>query len=154
MRPSWQRTASPAFARKREFIPIALESSPATTIVKISVLPMRMTEALATAAQEPPKATACVGPRWRAARHDLFRDFAAAIAARNDAARHPGRATKFTQACAQLGGHATIPWCPRGMEIRAEGLGLPRADFAQMQKLKNVFDPQRHLSPGRFVGGI
>src|SRR5580658_3930999 len=32
----------PAWARKREFIPIALASSPATTIVKISVLPMRI----------------------------------------------------------------------------------------------------------------
>jgi FAD/FMN-containing dehydrogenase len=32
--------------------------------------------------------------------------------------------------------------------------GLPRADFAQMLKLKKVFDPAGVLSPGRFVGGI
>jgi len=39
----------PAFSRKREFIPIALLASPATTIMKISVLPARMKEVLAEA---------------------------------------------------------------------------------------------------------
>src|SRR5208282_3336272 len=41
----------PAWNRQREFIPIALASSPATTIVKMSILPTRMTDALAAARQ-------------------------------------------------------------------------------------------------------
>jgi glycolate oxidase FAD binding subunit len=36
-----------AFGRKREFVAIALESSPGTTILKLSVLPSRMNEILA-----------------------------------------------------------------------------------------------------------
>jgi FAD/FMN-containing dehydrogenase len=32
--------------------------------------------------------------------------------------------------------------------------GLERADIAQMQKVKKVFDPASVLSPGRFMGGL
>jgi len=57
-------------------------------------------------------------------------------------------------ACAALGGHATIPWCPTEWKSALKVWGLPRADFAQMLKLKKVFDPAGVFSPGRFVGGI
>jgi len=33
-------------------------------------------------------------------------------------------------------------------------LGPSRQDFVLMQRMKNVFDPQNVLSPGRFAGGI
>src|SRR5580692_2427351 len=46
-----EETLLPVWNREREFIPIALASSPATTIVKMSVLPMRMKDALAAARQ-------------------------------------------------------------------------------------------------------
>jgi glycolate oxidase FAD binding subunit len=57
-------------------------------------------------------------------------------------------------ACAELGGHSTIPWCPAEWKSTLKIWGLPRADFPEMQKLKGVFDPRGVLSPGRFVGGI
>jgi glycolate oxidase FAD binding subunit len=57
-------------------------------------------------------------------------------------------------ASAELSGHSTIPWCPAEWKSKLKIWGLPRADFAQMQKLKRVFDPYGVLSPGRFVGGI
>jgi glycolate oxidase FAD binding subunit len=44
-----EKALAAAFARKREFIPIALASSPATTIVKISVLPAKIADMLAAA---------------------------------------------------------------------------------------------------------
>ncbi len=43
------RARAAAFAFKREFIPIALVSSPATTIVKISVLSARLKDVLSAA---------------------------------------------------------------------------------------------------------
>jgi glycolate oxidase FAD binding subunit len=68
------------------------------------------------------------------------------------------RSAKVTDAiyaaCAALGGHLTIPWCPTEWKSALKIWGPPRADFALMQKVKRVFDPQGVLSPGRFVGGI
>ena len=55
-----------AFALKREFIPIALESSPATTIIKMNVLPRQMSEALANASREADH-NRLLGPQWHAA---------------------------------------------------------------------------------------
>jgi FAD/FMN-containing dehydrogenase len=57
-------------------------------------------------------------------------------------------------ACAALGGHATIPWCPSPWKNGLKVWGLPCDDFAQMLKLKKVFDPDSIFSPGRFVGEI
>ena len=55
----------PAFNRKREFIPIALESSPAASIVKISVLPARMASGLDHAVRAA-ESNSLPGRRWRA----------------------------------------------------------------------------------------
>jgi FAD/FMN-containing dehydrogenase len=57
-------------------------------------------------------------------------------------------------ACSTLGGHATIPWCPSEWKDELKVWGLARADFAQMQKTKTVFDPGGILCRGRFVGGL
>ena len=62
------------FGRKREFIPIALASSPATTIVKMSVLPTRMQELLADATRKLRKRIrSAVGRDGARRRRDLFR---------------------------------------------------------------------------------
>src|SRR3984957_6337646 len=142
-----------AFALKREFIPIALESSPATTIIKISVLPRQMSEALANAAREADNNRL----RWVAmARGSGVVYFAILPTESNDATKRQvlQAADNILAACAALGGHATIPWCPPQWKNELKVWGLPRADFAQMLKLKKVFDPAGIFSPGRFVGGI
>ena len=143
----------PAFNRKREFVPIALASSQAATIMKMSVLPMRMAEALAAAE----RAAESNALPWAAMARGLgVIYFALLPAARNeDAQAHAAAATDAIHAaCAELGGHSTIPWCPAEWKTALKIWGLPRADFPQMQKLMSVFDPQGVLSPGRFVGGI
>ena len=143
----------PAWACKREFIPIALASSPATTIVKMSVLPMRMKEALAAAQ----KAAETNNLRWAAMARGLgIIYFAILPSDHTEEWRH--RVTNATstiqEACAKLAGHATIPWAPAEWKPTLQIWGAPRADAPQMQKLKSVFDPQKILSPGRFAGGI
>jgi len=50
---------------------------------------------------------------------------------------------------------AMLEWCPAEVKTAAGGVwGPPRQDFAQMQRVKNAFDPTGVLSPGRFAGGI
>ena len=144
---------SAAFARKREFVPIALSSSPAATIFKMSVLPTKMPEALT----KPARAAESNRLPWVAmARGVGVIYFALLPAERNEDAKQRAAqaSTEILAACAALGGHATIPWCPAEWKSALKVWGLDRSDFAQMQKLKTVFDPRGVLSPGRFVGGI
>lgn len=142
-----------AFGRKREFVAIALESSPATTILKLSVLPARMKDILAEM-----KASAEANSlRWAAMARGVGVIYAALLPdSRGDEER--GRivrtARQIQTTCARVGGHATIPWCPSEWKLSLQVWGGERADLAQMCKLKPVFDPQGILGAGRFVGGI
>ena len=55
----------------------------------------------------------------------------------------------------EIGASAMLEWCPAEVKRAAGGVwGPARKDFALMQRVKNVFDPQNVLSPGRFAGGI
>ncbi len=144
---------APAWARKREFIPIALASSPATTIVKLSVLPARMKDALA-AAQAAAETNSL--PWVALARGVGVIYFALLPSDQNQDAF--ARAQKTTgamqQAAAKIEGSSTIPWCPAAWKKDLHIWGPDPRNVSQMQKLKSVFDPQNVLSPGRFVGGI
>jgi glycolate oxidase FAD binding subunit len=142
-----------AFGRKREFVPIALSSSPATTILKMSMVPMKMAEALKAAGE----AAQNNHLPWVAmARGVGVIYFAMLPTDRNDETKRLAAqaSNQILAACAELGGHATIPWCPNEWKDVLKVWGLDRPDFAQMQKLKTAFDPHGVLSPGRFVGGL
>lgn len=148
-----QEQIAGAFGRKREFVPIALESSPATTILKLSVLPRRMDEIVTRAGAFADE----VGVRWAAmARGVGVIYFALLPEARDEDAR--SRTARIAEAVmaavAALDGHATIPWCSREWKSSLPVWGRPRADFPQMAKLKKLFDPNRIFAPGRFVGGL
>ena len=67
------RVRAAAFAFKREFIPIALASSPATTIVKISVLPARLKDALVAAIKAANTNTTTLGSHSPKSGCDLLR---------------------------------------------------------------------------------
>lgn len=54
------------------------------------------------------------------------------------------------QALARLGARAVVEYSPAPVDR----WGPPGDDFAVMQKLKQVFDPNGILNPGTFVGGI
>jgi glycolate oxidase FAD binding subunit len=142
-----------AFGREREFVATALESSPATTIVKASVLPSRMKEILT----ELESAGASGSLRWAAMARGVGVIYVTLLpAAHSQEAddRVVRVAGQIRAACEKIGGHATIPWCPAGWKSALKIWGADRADLPLMRKLKAVFDPQGILSPGRFVGGI
>ncbi len=142
-----------AFALKREFIPLALSSSPAVTMLKISVLPRQIAEALTAATRE---AESRHLP-WVAMARGVGVIYFAMLPAESSEAskqRTLQAADNILSASAAVGGHVTIPWCPTAWKNTLKVWGLPRADFAQMLKLKKAFDPDGIFSPGRFVGGI
>jgi glycolate oxidase FAD binding subunit len=143
----------PAWARKREFIPIALASSPATTIVKMSVLPMRMKEALGAAQ----RAAESNNLRWAAMARGLGIIYFAILPSDHteEYRQQVANATsEMQQGCATLAGHATIPWAPAQWKNTLQIWGPARPDAAQMQKIKSVFDPQNILSPDRFASPL
>jgi glycolate oxidase FAD binding subunit len=148
-----EETVRGAFGRMREFVPIALESSPATTIVKMSVLPSRMNDVLGAAA----KAADENNLPWAAMARGVGVIYFALLPAER-AEQALGQvaqvANKMFAACASLDGNATIPWCPGEWKAALNIWGPNRGDFELMRGLKKLFDPGNVLSPGRFAGGI
>jgi len=143
----------PAWTRKCEFIPIALASSPATTIVKISVLHTHMKDALAASSQ----AAETNDLRWAAMARGLGIIYFAVLPSEHSdehRQRVANATTAIQEACAKLAGHATIPWAPAEWKGALQIWGPQRPDFPQMQKVKAVFDPQNILSPGRFAPNL
>jgi glycolate oxidase FAD binding subunit len=142
-----------AWARKREFIPIALAASSAATIVKITVLPSQLSNVLVKAQSY---AENYAVPWAAMARGCGVVYFALLPTARDEDAR-----TRISQAADQIqatsssvGGNSVIPWCPSEWKGTLRIWGPDRGASAPMQKIKKVFDPQGILSPGRFVGGL
>src|SRR5271154_2091409 len=132
--PFTEESLAPAWNRQREFIPIALASSPATTIVKMSVLPTRMKDALAASQ----KAAEDNSLKWVALARGLgIIYFALLPAEQNDETRV--RVEKATNAihdaCARLGDQSTIPWCPTAWKKNLKIWGLENHSFPQMQKV-------------------
>ncbi|MGH9712069.1 MAG: FAD-binding oxidoreductase [Candidatus Acidiferrales bacterium] len=148
-----EKTRPPAFSRKREFVPIALAASPATTIMKISVLPMRMREVLREAAS----AAGANSLPWAAMARGLgVIYFVLLPGERSEEWR--GRTAKVTNeifdVVAKLEGNATVPWAPSEWKAALRIWGPERGDFAQMGKVKKVFDPNGIMAPGRYAGGL
>jgi len=144
-------SAASGFAR--EFVRLALGASPAATIVKMSVLPTRMKDAIANAVSA---ADTNLLPWAAMARGVGVIYFALLPKDRTEEVR--SRVIQATDQilheCAGLVGNATIPWSPSEWKGVLKVWGPERADFDQMRKLKNLFDPHEILSPGRFAGGI
>lgn len=148
-----QDQLQPAWARKREFVPIALAASPAATILKISVLPSQLSDVLVRAQSY---AENYAVPWLAIARGCGIIYFALLPIARDEKARiQISQAADQIQATASsLGGNSIIPWCPGEWKGTLRIWGPDRGASAPMQKIKKVFDPQGILSPGRFVGGL
>jgi glycolate oxidase FAD binding subunit len=139
--------------RLREFVPLALEFSAATTIVKLSVLPSRMPEMLYACAS----AADANELRWAALARGLGVMYVAlpANACEDGVLCRVAQATDAVlEQCARLGGNGSIPWCPVEWKASLKVWGPARADFELMRKLKTVFDPNGVFAPGRFAGGL
>jgi glycolate oxidase FAD binding subunit len=144
---------SAAWSFTREFVPLALGASQAATIVKISVLPTRMKDAIVTAVDA---ANTNLLPWVAMARGVGVIYFALLPKDRSEETR--SRVIQATDQilheCAELGGNATIPWSPSEWKGVLKVWGPQRADLDQMRKIKSLFDPHNIVSPGRFTGGI
>jgi glycolate oxidase FAD binding subunit len=142
-----------SFGRLREFVPIALASSPATVVIRLSTLPTKTRALLAAAAQ----ACHTAGVRWAAMIDGLGTGYIALLPSTRDknaqdAAR---KATdRILGACAEFGGNSSIPWCPSEWKRLLKIWGPERESIEQMRKLKMTFDPAGIFAPGRFAGGI
>lgn len=148
-----EKSLAAAFARKREFVPIALASSPAASVIKINILPSKLNGAF-DAAQKAAEANSL---QWAALARGLGIIYLALLPNTFDDEnlhRVLHATNAIHDACANLGGQSTIPWCPTPWKKNLKIWGPVNSDLAQMQKIKHVFDPQGVLSPGRFVGGI
>jgi glycolate oxidase FAD binding subunit len=53
-----------------------------------------------------------------------------------------------------VGGSAVVEHCPLSIKAGIDVWGDPPQGFDVMRSIKQRFDPQNILSPGRFVGGL
>ena len=141
------------FGRQREFVPIMLESSAATTILKMSVLPSRMADLLGVAGEAADESAV----PWAAMARGVGVIYFALMPEEmtEKTLKKVGEAAnKISVACASLDGNVTIAWCPSEWKPALNIWGPNRSDFELMRKLKKLFDPCDVFSPGRFAGGI
>jgi glycolate oxidase FAD binding subunit len=153
----------PVWGRLREAIPLLLAASPATTIVRVSVLPSRIGEILAAAhrAAERHHLSAATLARGSGAVYVAFlpadsaADSGEAGALKEELlAALAAAATELVDSAAAADGFASVPWSPAPLKSRIPVWGRERADLPLMRRVKKVFDPEGLLSPGRFLGGI
>src|ERR1700683_515584 len=100
-----------AFGRKREFIPIALESCPAAAILKVSMVPRKMNDAVTLAA----RAADEHGVAWAVMARGIGVIYFVLLAQgrdENSRGRVAAIVEKIVAAIAGIDGHAAIPWCP------------------------------------------
>jgi glycolate oxidase FAD binding subunit len=146
-------TAAGVLERVREFVTIALESSEAATIVKLSVLPGHMTRL----AGDVECALRESDLPWAAMLRGVGVIYFALLpkvldeTARNVVVQTTERILAF---CTAVGGNASVPWCPHEWKSSLSVWGKSTGDIEQARKLKKVFDPPGILAPGRFAGGF
>jgi glycolate oxidase FAD binding subunit len=86
--------------------------------------------------------------------------YAAFVPTRSDAAQpasRPEAIAEVFQICGEpeIQASAMLEWCPAELKTSADIVwGPPRPDFELMRRVKQSFDPQNVLAPGRFAGGI
>jgi glycolate oxidase FAD binding subunit len=141
------------WGRLRECLPILLESSPATAILKFSTLPGQFGSLLEQVRR--------ITERHALPHTLLLRGSGVGYLALLPAARNKDSLNRLALACKEFSSagpavdyRVVIPWCPAEIKKAVDVWGPTREDFPLMQKLKAVFDPQGILAPGRFLGGL
>ena len=147
---------SSILVRMREFPRLVLEAVPPAIIFRISVLPTAMTPLIGKLSEIARHRNLNFATLTRAS-GIMYATFFGKEDRASSAAEVAGAAKEVFQICAQPenNAQAMLEFCPADVK-RAVGdvWGQERQDFALMKRVKNVFDPQNVLSPGRFAGGI
>jgi glycolate oxidase FAD binding subunit len=145
---------SSVLARIREFPRLVLESVPSAMIFRLSVLPTAMTPLLAKLSEIAKRRSLACATLTRAS-GIMYAAFFAEEGIETSAA--DVAANDVFQICAQpeSNSQAMLEFCPAEVKGAVGDVwGPERQDFGLMKRVKNVFDPQNVLSPGRFAGGI
>ena len=147
---------SSILARIREFPRLVLEAAPSAIIFRIGVVPTAMAPLLARLGQVVAENQLDIA----ALTHASGVAYVAFLPKEGEIAASAALATvasEVFQAChtAEINASAMLEWCPPEVKRATGGVWGPvRQDFALMKRVKNAFDPQGVLSPGRFAGGI
>jgi FAD/FMN-containing dehydrogenase len=147
---------SSVFARIREFPRLVLEAAPDAAIFRIGVLPTAMPSLLKDLGEVARHYGAGLATLTRAA-GIVYAAFFAAAGNEAPSAVNGSAIKEVFHICAlpENGAQAMLEWCPSEMKRRGVDLWGPwRNDFVLMRRVKNAFDPQNVLAPGRFAGGI
>ncbi|MBZ5662881.1 MAG: FAD-binding oxidoreductase [Acidobacteriia bacterium] len=143
-------------ARIREFPRLILEAVPSAAIFRIGVLPTAMPGLLGELSS--------VATRGGVDLISLTRAsgivYAALLPKEGEAATVPllsKAVQEVFRVCgkSEINASAMLEWCPPEVKLAAGGVwGPPRPDFGLMKRVKDSFDPNGVLCPGRFAGGI
>lgn len=122
--------------------------------VKIAVLPSRVAEAMAAGqavGQQHMKAVAQIAYAGNGLVYTTLRGYGP-DGERNE--RLGQAVAALRAAIAGLGGTTIVEHAPLAVKQAVDVWGPIRPDFRLMRALKEQFDPQGTLNPGRFVGGL
>ena len=144
------------FVRIREFPRLVLEAAPDAAIFRIGVLPTAMPLLL--------KDLSAIAGHYQASLATVTRAsgimYAAFFAQAGNEVLSTVTATlvkEVFQICTlpANSANAMLEWCPSKMKrMGVDCWGPSRDDFVLMRRVKDAFDPQNILAPGRFAGGI
>ena len=147
---------SSVLVRICEFPRLVLEAVPSAMIFRLSVLPTEMTPLLAKLSESARRQNLTLSAITRAS-GIMYAAFFADEGIEASLAAIAATAKDVFRICAQSenSAQAMLEFCPAEVKRAVGDLwGPERQDFALMKRVKNVFDPQSVLSPGRFAGGI
>jgi FAD/FMN-containing dehydrogenase len=147
---------SSVFPRIREFPRLVLEAAPDAAIFRIGVLPTAMPALLKDLSEVAKHYGTGLASLTRAS-GVVYAAFFAQAGNEASSAITANAVKEVFHICAlpENGAHAMLEWCPS--EIKRAGIdpwGPGRDEIVLMQRVKNAFDPQSVLAPGRFAGGI
>jgi len=130
------------------------EASPAATLLKAS-LPLNRLEAfLIEAMKVAERSELSAAVNVRAGTGIVY--FALLPAALEEATleKLAPACTEIIHLGSKLSGSVVVEWCPTALKRKVNVWGALRNDFALMQGLKQAFDPDRVMNPGRFLGRL
>ena len=142
--------------RIREFPRLVLESAPSAMVFRVNLIPSAIPSMLQEFREMASRAGFDLITLTRAS-GILYAAFSPAAGSGIAPGACAQLAKDVLQFNAKPEAHAQsmLEWCPAEVKrLAGDVWGPPRADVPLMQKLKNAFDPQHVLSPGRFAGGI
>ena len=125
---------------------------PATMCVRVNAPPSALDDLLAFSGWglvggSPPAIVADVG--FGGGRLMWWDDFGGA-----DPVQVAGALREIQAAAVSLGGDAVLERCPNAVKQYIDAWGSRRSGMAIMRRIKQQFDPENVLNPGRFIGGL